>query len=318
MHGYLTLTYPLRTAMANRWWIYQKERFPILAHAPLIAAFSSSAVSYSALLRGDVRLPSIMILLAAFLSALIFFLQLRVADEFKDYEDDTRYRPYRPVPRGLVQLRELGWIGMAGALLQLIFAVLLKPALGLVLAGVWVYLALMSKEFFVARWIRARPITYLWTHMFIMPLIDFYATACDWMGAQGFPPRGLFWFLVMSYFNGAVVEIGRKIRAPQDEEPGVQTYTVLWGRPDAILAWLGMLFLSALIAFLAAREIHFSLPVIFLLAPLWILMACVGRYFVCKPCSRSARLFEPLSGLWMLCLYLNLGIIPLFWRHFNL
>src|SRR5690242_577270 len=35
----------------NRWWTYQKERFPLLAHGPLIAAFSVSAVSYSALLR---------------------------------------------------------------------------------------------------------------------------------------------------------------------------------------------------------------------------------------------------------------------------
>ena len=24
----------------NRWWIYQKERFPIFGHGPLIAAFS--------------------------------------------------------------------------------------------------------------------------------------------------------------------------------------------------------------------------------------------------------------------------------------
>ena len=303
--------------MANRWWIYQKERFPILAHGPMIAAFSSSAVSYSALLRGSVRLPSLATSMVAFLTALIFFLQLRIADEFKDFEADARYRPYRPVPRGLVQLSELGWIGATGALFQLFFALVLDPSLSLILLGVWVYLALMSKEFFVARWIKTRPVTYLWTHMIIMPLIDFYATACDWMRAQGIPPRGLFWFLVMSFFNGTVVEIGRKIRVPQDEETGVPTYTLLWGRTAATLAWLGNLLASALIAFLAAREIHFLFPVIFLLTPLWILVAWMGWDFVQRPCSRSARRFESFSGLWMLCLYLSLGIIPLIWRSFS-
>ena len=37
-------------------------------------------------------------------------LQLRLADEFKDFEEDSRYRPYRPVPRGLVSLRDLAWV----------------------------------------------------------------------------------------------------------------------------------------------------------------------------------------------------------------
>ena len=36
----------------NRWLVYQKERFPLLAHGPLIAAFSACAVSFSSLLRG--------------------------------------------------------------------------------------------------------------------------------------------------------------------------------------------------------------------------------------------------------------------------
>ena len=38
---------------------------------------------------------------------------------------------------------------------------------------------------------------------------------------------GLFWFLIVSFFNGVVVEIGRKIRAREDEEEGVETYSSL-------------------------------------------------------------------------------------------
>jgi 4-hydroxybenzoate polyprenyltransferase len=300
--------------MSSRWWTYQKERFPIIAHGPLIAAFSSSAVCYSAMLRGSLRLPAPGSLWVAFLTAFIFFLQLRIADEFKDFEEDSRFRPYRPVPRGLVQLRELSWIGVAGAIFQLLLALLLHSALGWILLGVWIYLSLMSKEFFVDHWIKRRPITYLWTHMLIMPLIDFYATACDWVPTQGRLPRGLFWFLILSFFNGTVVEIGRKIRAPEDEENGVPTYTALWGRPRAILSWLGALLGSAAIACRAAREIYFLLPVLILFGSLWTLSTCLGWQFLQKRTSRAAHRIEAFSGVWTLCLYLCLGVVSLLIR----
>lgn len=41
----------------SRWWIYQRERFPIFAHGMLIAAFSFCMVAYSALARGYVHIP---------------------------------------------------------------------------------------------------------------------------------------------------------------------------------------------------------------------------------------------------------------------
>src|SRR6266542_689579 len=118
---------------ANRWCIYQRERFPVLAHGLLIAAFSSSAVSFSCLLRGGHSVPSPSSLLTAFATAFILFLQLRITDEFKDFDEDSRYRPYRPVPRGLVKLRELAAIGAFGALVQLGLALWLSPRLTLLL-----------------------------------------------------------------------------------------------------------------------------------------------------------------------------------------
>ena len=169
--------------VTNRWWIYQRERFPVFAHGPLIAAFSLSAVCCSSLLRGDFRLPSSLSLLVAFGTALLFFLQLRIADEFKDFEEDARHRPYRPVPRGLVSLQELGIVGVLSAVVQLGLAWMLRPELALLLVFVWFYLALMSKEFFVGSWMKSRPLFYMISHMAIVPLIDLYATACDWWPA---------------------------------------------------------------------------------------------------------------------------------------
>lgn len=294
-----------------RWWTYQQERFPLIGHAPLIAAFSFSAVSYSLLLRGQTGWPRRDSVITAFLTSLLFFLQLRIADEFKDASEDAQFRPYRPVPRGLVTLRELGVIGVAGAIVQMALAIWLKPVLVIVLLAAWIYLALMSCEFFARDWLTARPITYLWTHMLILPLVDLYATACDWLAAGAARPRGVLWFLAVSFCNGLVVEIGRKLRAPEDEEHGVRTYTFLWGCRNAMLAWLGAMLLTTACAALAAREISFVAPVLAILLALLLLAATVSLRFLQQPVSLRAGMFEPIAGVWTLSLYLSLGVLPL-------
>jgi 4-hydroxybenzoate polyprenyltransferase len=299
--------------MANRWWVYQRERFPIAAHGPLIAAFSYSAVSFSALLRGPDTFPAVRAVLVAFGTSFLFFLQLRMADEFKDFEEDALYRPYRPVQRGLVTLTELGILGGLCAVAQLGLALWLDPSLLWLLALVWAYLVLMSKEFFVRDWLKARPIPYLVSHMVILPLVDLYATACDWW-PKGHAPHGLLFFLLASYCNGVVIEIGRKLRAPEDEEKGVNTYSFLWGRPAAVLAWLGAMLGSGLCATLAAFQIGFVVPVVIILGLALLTAALVGRQFLRGPATVRAKRIEALSGVWTILLYVSVGALPLLWR----
>ena len=312
----------------NRWWIYQRERFPVFANGLLVIAFSFSAVSFSVLLRSHVEvanqitsplaLPSISILTVAFISSLLFFLLLRIADEFKDFADDCRYRAYRPVPRGLVSLKELGYLGALIILIQLSLALWINIYLLIPLLMVWLYLALMSKEFFVAQWLKQRPVTYMWSHMLIMPLIDFYATAVDWINAGlSIPPDGLFWFLIVSFFNGIVIEIGRKIRAPDDEEEGVETYTVLWGRKRAIMVWLGAMLVTAISATAAAALIDFFYYVLTMLVVLILLALWLAMRFLRHPDTQRAAWIEKMSGIWTLLMYLNLGVVPLALLYFK-
>jgi len=300
--------------LIRKWWIYQGERFPVFAHGVLIAAFSLSAVCFSSLLRSNNGLPLFLSVLVAFITSFLSFLQLRIADEFKDFEEDSRYRPYRAVPRGLVTMWELGWLGVLTVAIQLALALWLKPALLWLLLVTWGYHALMSREFFLRDWLKARPFTYLWTHMLIMPLIDLYATACDWKVAEARLPSGIFWFLVVSFFNGVVLEMGRKIRAPEDEEQGVPTYTALWGRRTAVLGWLCSLIFTAVCALMAAKEIHFAKPVRVCLAMLLLFASLNAGLFLGGPTSKSAKRFEMIAGLWTLCMYLMLGAVPMLLR----
>jgi 4-hydroxybenzoate polyprenyltransferase len=295
----------------KRWWIYQQERFPFAAHGPLILAFSASAVSYSAILRGDQARPATLSFVVAFVVSLGSFLLLRIADEFKDAEEDARFRPYRPVPRGLVSLRELGWVGAGVAALQFALAVQIGWALVGLLVVTWIYFGLMSEEFFARRWLKARPVVYLFSHMFIMPLVDWFATGCDWVHAGGGMPAGLFWFLAASFCNGVVIELGRKIRAPEQEETGVETYSVLWGRRNAVLSWLAAMAATLVCAFVAAQRIGFALPVVVVLGGMWLIAMALGVAFLRMISRRLAKGIEACSAVWTLALYLTLGVIPL-------
>jgi 4-hydroxybenzoate polyprenyltransferase len=173
----------------------------------------------------------------------------------------------------------------------------------------------MSKEFFVRDWLKDRPLLYMFSHMMIMPLVDFYATACDWWPADHEAPHGLLWFVVVSYFNGIVIEVGRKIRAPEDEEVGVNTYSFLWGRRNAALFWLTFLCLTAISAARAAFLIDFFVPVVVVLCLLLALAIYTVVAYLRRPSTTTAKRIEHVSGIWTLLLYLNLGIIPLLWRH---
>lgn len=302
-----------------RWWTYQRERFPVFGHGPLIFAFSTSALTFSALLHEDrfedPRYPWVRAWVTAFLSCFVFFLQLRIADEFKDFEEDSRWRPYRPVPRGLIRLRELGWVFAGGACLQFLLAVWMGPQLLFVLVPAWTYLALMSHEFFARDWLKARPITYLWTHMLIMPIVDFYATACHWL-ARGLPPHpGLKWFLIASFFNGVLIELGRKLRNPAAEEEGVQTYTRLWGSRRAPVIWLSCLGLTMILAVFAAQGIRFAGPVAAACGGMFLLALVVLLRFLHEFPNRSGKWFEVFTGLWTLGMYLFLGPVPYLLRR---
>jgi 4-hydroxybenzoate polyprenyltransferase len=310
-----TLTDEKKMTAWSRFWIYQKERFPLAAHVPLILAFSFCAASISSRLRAQ-QWPEERSVLVAFISCLIFFLQLRIADEFKDAEEDARFRPYRPVPRGLVKLKELGILFVLGALLQIGLAFFWDARLIIILLITWGYLAAMSFEFGARKWLKAHPITYLWTHMLIMPLIDLYASAADWIPAGlTFPPDGLIFFLAASLFNGVVIEIGRKIRVVSQEEKGVETYSSLWGCRKAAVVWWIMIVMTALFGCLSAYKAGAFFEVTLPLAIGAAVLGLFVLFFLHRQSERGAKMFEVAAAIWTLLLYLSLGILPGVFSH---
>lgn len=294
----------------KRLWIYQGERIPLAKTATLLAVFSAASINVSAMLAGR-ELPGWPAYATAFAVSLILFMQLRACDEYKDGPDDRRYRPERPIPRGLVSLRLILGIGIALVPVALIFTGAYYPPLIALLLLVWLWLGLMTVEFFVPEWLKERPVLYLVSHMAIMPLLDLFVTATEWLPAASGPSGALVLFLLLSFVNGCVLEIGRKIWARENEREGVETYSGLWGIDRATLIWLSVtcvsFFLLIGVGFSTGHVWATTLPGIVMLVLVWMTAANMRR----TPNPSNQKRLDTISGLWVFVCYMAAGFAPI-------
>lgn len=299
----------------HRFLVYLKERFPPLSHGILVASFSFSAISYSRICRGvEGFIPLTDFLLCAFTTVTLFFL-VRVFDEFKDAAEDAQFRPHLPVPRGLISLREIGILGAVVFVVQLLINLIFIPDLWMMYSVVILFLLLMGKEFFIANWLKKHPFFYVTSHMFIIPLIDIYASGFDWKLSGDAPPIGLIFFFIVSYMNGIVLEIGRKIKSPENEEHN--TYSTSLGIRKASFLYMLVLACALISNLLASHFAGFGIKGALIFGVLFVLCLLTPILFLQRNTKRRAKLIELSSALWTICSYLVLGGIPMLLTFLN-
>jgi 4-hydroxybenzoate polyprenyltransferase len=300
----------------RRLFIYQKERFPLLGHGLLVAAFSFSAISYSRICRGAEGFVSWEVFFVGIFTTVSLFLLVRIFDEFKDREEDALYRKYLPVPRGLISLKELKIVAITTTILQLLLNLLFFPKMLLIYFLIIIYLCLMGKEFFVSEWLKKHQFWYVTSHMFIIPFIDIYASGLDWFLADVKAPVGLIFFFAVSYMNGIVLEIGRKIKPPGSEEEGVNSYTKMLGVNIAPLIWIVVLFATFFLAVIAAQYAGYGKEGLLVLSILFICCSLSAILFLTNKTSKTAKGIELSSAFWTIAMYLSLGGFPMLQKLF--
>lgn len=301
----------------KRFYIYQKERFPFISHGILVASFTFSAIAYSLMCRGENEFVSWKNYTVAVFTTFTLFLLVRIFDEFKDAKDDAAFRKELPVPRGLMKLKELLWIGIAVAILQITVNALFFPKILIIYGIIIIYLSLMGKEFFIPKWLKKHQFWYITSHMFIIPLIDIFASGMDWMYQDLAAPFGLLFFFAVSYMNGIVLEIGRKIKIQEDEKEGVLSYTKQLGTKKAIYVWMAVLFTTLIFSILAAFYAKQAFESYLVLGTAFILCLTPGILFLQKQSRKKAKFIEYASGLWAIVMYLALGGIPMLLKMFG-
>ncbi len=145
--------------------------------------------------------------------------------------------------------------------------------------------------------------------MAVMPLIDLVITGVEWT-PHSVPPAGLGLFLFLSFANGCVLEIGRKLWAPQSEREGVETYSRVLGPERGGLLWLGCLgaALGLLLAVGWATGAPWLTGAIGLAAAVYAARAALRYRTQATPVR--AKALEDASGLWVFACYAAAGFAP--------
>lgn len=319
--------------------IYLNERFPLGKNSIFVLIFTLSGYIYTGLLYNSKIINQIFSkeikvpmpwhkIVALFIIIFMFFLQLRITDEFKDYEEDLKYRAYRPVQRGVITLKALGKIGIATVIIQIILAYIIDFKIIYFMIIVWFYMFLMAKEFFIKEWLTKRILIYALSHVVIMifiTLVIVNATQYIVLGEAEniFKFVALQWYrhnidialiplFTLNYLNGIILEIGRKTRRADEEEYGVQTYSKLWGKKKAAVI-LSLLF--AVEYFLVILGLSYTYEKYFLFSGLVLLIILIiSIYFMIKFLKKdlSGKIVESVSGLWIVFSSMGLGLLPYF------
>ena len=330
--------------------IYLNERFPLGKNSFFVLIFTLSGYIYTELLYNSKIIKSILSkevnrvpllwdkeidkvpiiwykLFPLFIIIFMFFFQLRITDEFKDYEEDLKYRPYRPVQRGIISLKALGKIGISTVIIQIILAHVINPKLIYFMLLVWIYMFLMTKEFFIKNWLTERILIYALSHVVIMIFItlvivkgtgyilESHFLETLYLSVEKYGKNifiGLIPLFALNYLNGIVLEIGRKTRRADEEEYGVQTYSKLWGKKKAAVI-LSLLF--AVEYFLVILGLSYTYEKYFLFSGLVLLIILIiSIYFMIKFLKKdlSGKIVESVSGLWIVFSSMGLGLLPYF------
>ena len=328
--------------------IYLNERFPLGKNSFFVLIFTLSGYIYTGLLYNSKIIKPILSkeinrvplpwdkeidkvpmiwykLLPLFIIIFMFFFQLRITDEFKDYEEDLKYRSYRPVQRGIISLKALRKIGIATVIIQIIFAHVINPKIIYYMMLVWIYMFLMSKEFFIKKWLTKRILIYALSHVVIMIFITLVIVKGTeyilqnhfletlYLSLEKYEKNifvGLIPLFALNYLNGIVLEIGRKTRRADEEEHGVQTYSKLWGRKKAVVI-LSLLFIIEYF-FVILGFSHIYKEYFFFGGLTLLVILVVSIYFMVKFLKKnlSGKIVETVSGLWIIFSSMCMGFLP--------
>lgn len=297
----------------RRFYAYTKERFPLLSHGLLIISYySSNSLLAQVLTEPEEGLEYDWGSLMGAFVVLCFFFHLRVFDEHKDFEADSKHYPNRILQRGLITLRQLTIIGVVAIGLELLLSAIWQPLgkpAALISVGVaLVYSLLMLKEFFIGKFLNQHFVLYAVSHMLIMPLLAMIPFSFATGEYAWNAPAWFWWYAFVGFFVTFNWEISRKIRSPQDELHGVETYSSLFGPRKAATFVLVIRLIDT--AMVASVGIVLELSIWFYVAILAMLLATLYSYirFVLNMSATAAKQLEIVAGLYIIAFDLALAI----------
>ncbi len=221
--------------LSHRLLAYTNERFPLVPILLFVFLLTSGYSHLFASWLGQAfnwQEPKLWITMG---TVFLFMLQLRMADEIKDFEKDSKAFPERILSQGIISLSLVRGILYSTILVELLLSFAMGTSHLLVMIIMQVWANLMAKEFFCKEFLDPKVALNLTLHQLILiPLAIFSAlpfiTLEQLQSAQGVVPVIIFSVLIYTIY-----ELARKTWSPDRENDNADSYTRFWGINGALI-----------------------------------------------------------------------------------
>jgi len=226
----------------KRFYIYQKERFPIaiLTFTTLAVVLSSVAVISKNHMPISSYLKEIVL---AFIAGMIFMYHIRVLDERKDLNFDTKYHKDRPIQKGIISLKSLFILDFL--LIIVLFAISIYSSFNafIFLLISMIYSLIAGMDFFLGNKIRNKFFIYNLLCLFQLFFFQIHLYSLMTPIINFLDPL-LYIHFVFVIVNAGILEVGRKLKVKSNESLGKDTYSSQIGKRKSAIMFIVIIFLS--------------------------------------------------------------------------
>lgn len=280
--------------LLKRLWQYQWERFPVLV---LLCTTTAVVVSSAGIVQVAYPEAPSQFFIAIVLSVLLLW-NMRVLDEHRDYKHDVTFHADRPVQRGLISLPELQRVNVVGlvAYVAILFFVddriawwgVLTLAYTFVVGFEWFGIGRLKKHFLLYNCINF--VQMMWLQVLVYVTLDPTVVLTQTV---------LWVHFGFAITNAVLIEIVRKIKPPNTESAGNDTYSWRLGFSGALITLLVVTGLAMLLhawcAVLVTGAVGWH-AYFLVVASALMLLSC-GYYFY----NRTAAGEKQLQAVTILC-----------------
>ena len=302
------------TRFGARLWRYQQERFPLYAVIPIAVVSGLSSLGVARTLAGLPPVPDAAMTTIVVVTLIGLLLQMRIADEIRNYAVELAHHPGRPLARGLVTRRDLMGLALVVAAAQVALAQIVDARLAMVLAASWCWMIVAPVVTSAVDRLSGRPRP--WVQAIIRSscfgMLAVYATAPIWLPHGGaIAGFGLVAFCLFAVAAALQWEVAQALAGPPGAAPGEPTLKDVWGGLGTGAGWFILVVVASSLAAAVALEMGVLVPVALAVDALIIIAMVLLVRFALDRTPARGRWIAVFASAWVILAPAVVGIGPM-------
>lgn len=248
-----------QSPMAKRLLAYTNERFPLVPILIFVFLLTSGYAHFFANWFGQNFQWSEPKLWLTMFAVFLFMLQLRMADEIKDFDKDSKAYPDRILSRGIIPLSLVRYTLFSTVALELIISASMGTTHLIWMVVLQVWGNLMALEFFNKDFLDEQVAINLTLHQLILPPLAIYSALPFLNETHSFMDVKLIPALIFMTLLYTIYELARKTWSADRENDYADSYTRFWGIDGAVFTQIAM----TSVIMILMETMKFDFPIIY-------------------------------------------------------